>query len=146
MTKFKLKITSNNIEIFQDGKPLAEGDNYKEVLAFIAETILEEDLEDDFEIYISEKGNTEKLENFDPKAIAKFSKKIKVEDDDEDDSKKSSKISKLKDRDKEKDLPKQFIYTPKYSSMDYQEIGLKYKDVLERKKIKEEDTIYDQKN
>ena len=85
MTKFKLKIQSNgNIEVFKDRKEYIEGEDFKEILAYIAKEIIDNDIED-YEITLCERGSTEKLKNFDPVAILKNSKKIKVEENSNDD-------------------------------------------------------------
>ena len=46
MTKFKLKISGKNIEIFQDNEAIGEGDDYKEVLAYVATLIVKKDIDD----------------------------------------------------------------------------------------------------
>ena len=78
MTKFKLKISGKNIEIFQDNEAIGEGDDYKEVLAYVATLIVKKDI-DDYEVWLYEKGEKVKLteKNFDPESIVKNSKKIK---------------------------------------------------------------------
>ena len=87
MTKFKLKISGKNIEIFQDNEAIGEGDDYKEVLAYVATLIVKKDI-DDYEVWLYEKGEKVKLteKNFDPESIVKNSKKIKIEEDNDDDN------------------------------------------------------------
>ena len=146
MTKFKLKISGKNIEILQDGEAIGEGDDYKEVLAYVATLIIKEDI-DDYEVWLSEKGEKVKLEekDFDPKAIVKNSKKIKIDDDeDEDDEKPNRRIR------KEEVIATRprFVYTPKNTYDDYVRIGERWKtsilgksnsnETREIKEVKEE--------
>lgn len=143
MTKFKLKISGKNIKIFQDNEAIGEGDDYKEVLAYVATLIIKEDI-DDYEIWLYEKGEKVKLEekDFDPKAIVKNSKKIKIDDDDDDDEPSNNRNHNgIKSRREESTRPR-FVYTPKNTHNDYINIGQRLKDSLNGKKetieVKEE--------
>ena len=113
MTKFKLKIQSNgNIEVFKDRQEYIEGEDFKEILAYIAKEIVDNDIED-YEITLCEKGSTEKLKNFDPVAILKNSKKIKVEENsDDDDDDKSNNRSRGRNSREIISRPR-FVYTPR---------------------------------
>ena len=139
MTKFKLKIVGKNIEIFQDNEAIGEGDNYKEVLAYVATLILKEDI-DDYEVWLFEKGDKIKLEekDFDPKAIVKNSKKIKIEDDDDedddDDSKSRNRNGSRLGSSRREEVKPRFVYTPKNTFNDYVQIGQRWKDSLSGKK------------
>ena len=132
MTKFKLKISGKNIEIFQDGEAIGKGDDYKEVLAYVATLIVKKDI-DDYELWLYEKGEKIKLDekNFNPQAIVKNSKKIKIEEDDDDDEddedKKSRKSNSLRNQVRE-EKPR-FEYTPRNTFNDYVQIGQKWKEI-----------------
>ena len=124
MTKFKLKIQSNgNIEVFKDRKEYIEGEDFKEILAYIAKEIIDNDIED-YEITLCERGSTEKLKNFDPVAILKNSKKIKVEENSNDDDEEESN-NKSRGRNSREEVSRpRFVYTPKNNANTYADIGL----------------------
>ena len=141
MTKFKLKISGKNIEILQDGEPIGEGDDYKEVLAYVATLILKEDI-DDYEVWLCEKGEKVKLEekDFDPKAIVKNSKKIKIEDDDDDEDSRSGNrngIESRNSRSRQEPSRPRFVYTPKNTTEDYIAIGRRFAESFGTKKVEE---------
>ncbi len=131
MVKFKLKIIApNNIKVFRNGEEEAEGEDYKECLAYIAQEIVDNDI-DDYEIILFEKGFTEKLKDFDPKAILKNSKKVKINDDD-DDSDKDSRV-RNSSRNREENTPqRRFVYTPTNNIKTYEGIGLRFGDVISK--------------
>lgn len=135
MTKFRLKISSDNIEVYQDKEKIGEGDDYKEVLAFIAYTIDDEDI-DKYEIWLHEKGTSNKLDDFDHETILKYSKKLKFDsdnDDNEDDN--SDRNRRLSNSNSES--PSKPRYVRKYKSSDYQNIGLAWRDSLNNSMGKE---------
>lgn len=136
MTKFKLKIVGKNIEIFQDNEVIGEGDNYKEVLAYVATLILKEDI-DDYEIWLFEKGDKVKLEekDFDPKAIVKNSKKVKIDDDDDENDDDKSSSRRLNNSSRQREERSKFVYTPKNTFNDYVQIGQRWKESLSGKKV-----------
>ena len=141
MTKFKLKISGKNIEILQNGEPIGEGDDYKEVLAYVATLILKEDI-DDYEVWLCEKGEKVKLEekDFDPKAIVKNSKKIKIEDDDDDDSRdidRNRSRNEITSRNRQEPSRPRFVYTPKNTTEDYIAIGRRFAESFGNKKVEE---------
>jgi hypothetical protein len=139
MTKFKLKISGKNIEILQDGEAIGEGDNYKEVLAYVATLIIKDDI-DDYEIWLCEKGEKVRLEekDFDPKSIVKNSKKIKIEDDNDDDDEDDNKSRRNGIRSRTEEEPKKrFVYTPKNTAEDYVNIGRRFAESFRSKETKE---------
>ena len=145
MTKFKLKISGKNIEIFQDNEAIGEGDDYKEVLAYVATLIVKKDI-DDYEVWLFEKGEKVKLDekNFDPHSIVKNSKKIKIEDDnDDDDEDDDDKKSRISSRQQVRETKPRFEYVPKNTFNDYVAIGQKWKEIGITKKEKKEDTPND---
>jgi hypothetical protein len=130
MTKFKLKIQSTgNIEVFKDKEEYIEGEDFKEILAYIAKEIIDENIED-YEITLCERGSTEKLKNFDPIAILKNSKKIKIEEDDDDDNESTSKSRGRNTR--EVASRPRFVYTPKNNIGTYTGIGLSFGDAFNK--------------
>lgn len=132
MTKFKLKIQSNgNIEVFKDKEEYIEGEDFKEILAYIAKEIIDENIED-YEITLCERGSTEKLKNFDPVAILKNSKKIKIEEDDNDDDDNES-TSRSRGRNIREEVSRpRFVYTPKNNINTYTGIGLSFGDAISK--------------
>jgi hypothetical protein len=132
MTKFKLKIKSTgNIEVFKDNEEYIEGEDFKEILAYIAKEIIDENI-DDYEITLCERGSTEKLKNFDPVAILKNSKKIKIEEDD-DDSDDNESTNKSRGRNTKEVVSRpRFIYTPRNNSATYTGIGLSFGDAFSK--------------
>lgn len=127
MTKFRLKISSNNIEVYQDKDKIGEGDDYKEILAFVAYTIDDEDI-DQYEVWLHEKGNSEQLEDFDHETVLKYSKKLKFntnnnDDDDDDDNRNNRRSSDLS----RENSPSRQRYVPKYKPEDYKNIGTEWK-------------------
>lgn len=133
MTKFRLKISSKNIEVYQDKEKIGEGDDYKEVLAFVAYTIDEEDI-DKYEVWLHEKGTSEQLEDFDHETVLKYSKKLKFgtnNDNDGDDEEKSNRPSLSRES-----APRQ-QYVPRYKPSDYKNIGTEWRDALNNSMGKE---------
>lgn len=133
MTKFRLKISSKNIEVYQDKEKIGEGDDYKEILAFVAYTIDDEDI-DKYEVWLHEKGDSEQLEDFDHETVLKYSKKLKFDtgnDDDEDNKFNNSSNCSLREV-----IPRP-RYVPKYKSSDYQNIGITWRDALNNSMGKE---------
>lgn len=132
MTKFKLKIqSSGNIEVFKDKEEYIEGEDFKEILAYIAKEIIDENIED-YEITLCERGSSKKLENFDPVAILKNSKKIKIEEDDDDsDSNESNNKSRGRNTREVASRPR-FVYTPKNNVTNYTGIGLSFGDAFSK--------------
>lgn len=138
MTKFKLKISGKNIKIFQDNEAIGEGDDYKEVLAYVATLIVKKDIED-YEVWLYEKGEQVKLDekNFDPQTIVKHSKKIKIEDDNDDDDEDdddNDKKSRISSRQQVRETKPRFEYIPKNTFNDYVAIGQKWKEIGMTKK------------
>ena len=132
MTKFKLKIqSSGNIEVFKDKEEYIEGEDFKEILAYIAKEIIDENI-DDYKITLCEKGSSKKLENFDPVAILKNSKKIKIEEDDDDnDSNESNSKSRGRNTREVVSRPR-FVYTPKNNVTNYTGSGLSFGDAFSK--------------
>lgn len=144
MVKFKLKIQSNgDIKVFKNNKEEAEGEDYKEILAYIAQKIVDDDI-DDYEILISEKGNTVKLKDFDPSAILKCSKKPRIESDnntdDDDDDDKNDKRSRGRNSSREEISRPRFVYTPQTTKQDYIGIGLRLGDAISSRGNKNDQT------
>lgn len=144
MTKFRLKISSNNIEVYQDKNKIGEGDDYKELLAFIAYIIDDDDI-DSYEVWLHEKGNSEKLEDFDPEVILEHSPKSVLSavkksfknsdssnDDDDDDNHHNIKSSNSSREETHKSP-----YIPKYKPDDYKKIGLSWQAALNNSMGKE---------
>lgn len=142
MTKFKLKISGKNIEIFQDNEAIGEGDDYKEVLAYVATLIVKKDI-DDYEVWLYEKGEKVKLteKNFDPESIVKNSKKIKIEEDNDDNNDGDDLPKKsFSSRTQQREERPRFEYVPKNSFNEYVQIGQKWKEIgKERKEEKKEE-------
>ena len=140
MTKFKLKISGKSIEIFQNDEAIGEGDDYKEVLAYVATLIVKKNI-DDYEVWLHEKGEKVKLneKNFDPETIVKNSKKIKIEDDEDDDDNNDNGPSNQNrnHRTSIREEKPRFVYTPKYTDQDYSNIGKKLRASLSGIKIEE---------
>jgi len=130
MVKYKLKIQSDgNIKVFKNGKEEAEGEDFKEILAYIAQEIVDDDIED-YEILLSDKGSTEKLKNFDPVAILKNSKKVKIEDDDDDNENENK--SRGRNSSREEPSRPRFVYTPRNNTTTYTGIGLSFGDAISK--------------
>ena len=131
MTKFKLKIQSTgNIEVFKDKEEYIEGEDFKEILAYIAKEIIDDNIED-YEITLCERGSTEKLKNFDPVAILKNSKKIKIEENDVDADNESNNKSRGRNTREVASRPR-FVYTPKNNVTNYTGIGLSFGDAFSK--------------
>lgn len=128
MTKFKLKIqSSGNIEVFKDKEEYIEGEDFKEILAYIAKEIIDDNIED-YEITLCERGSTEKLKNFDPVAILKNSK---IEEDDDDSDNESNNKSRGRNTREVASRPR-FVYTPKNNVANYTGIGLSFGDAFSK--------------
>jgi len=137
MVKFKLKITPSKISVYQDGELIGEGDDYKEILGFVASVILKERIKD-YEIYLLNRGDKEKLEPFYPEAHAKNyddNDEDEEVEDDEEDSYRRRRHRRLDSRsrfsrDFEPERKEEFIYKPTSSKSDYKKMGLKLGDFI----------------
>lgn len=141
MTRFKIKIKSEDcIEIWQNKECLAESDDFKEVVTYIAHLIIEDKI-DKYKVITWEKGKTQELTNFDPHAIIKDNPNIKFEDDEDDEDdyednrrfrrgKRRRSLSHFDDEDDSESTPQRWVYQPRYTADDYSRIGKRLADEL----------------
>jgi len=139
MTKFKIKVKSSDcIEIWKNRDCLAESDDFKEVLTYIATLIVKENISK-YKIVVWEKGKTQELSNFNPNAIIKDNPDIEFDEEDDDDdierhsrrNRRHRNFSDFEDENDDERRPSQrWTYQPRYTTDDYSRIGKRLADEL----------------
>lgn len=144
MTRFKLKIKSNDcIEIWQNNECLAESDDFKEALTYIATLIVKGNIKK-YKVVGWEKGKSKELTSFDPHAVIKDNPNIEFDDEDDDEeferrggrrSRRSRenrrRFSNYDDDDDDfQHSSNRWVYTPRYTRDDYAKIGQNFADEL----------------
>lgn len=130
MTKFRLKVKGETIKIYRNNEFLGESEDFKEVLTFISQLIIQERIKK-YKIYVLEKGKTRQLTNVNPEAIIKDNPNIEFEDDDDDDfDDDDDDISVRGKVPRSERTRKVFNYTSRYSFEDYVNLGQRIADEL----------------